>query len=134
MCTTTVLEERMGKYSRDHERMRDFVSIWQLSWASRKSEVQGILNWSISWGSFAKSVSLKWHHFRPLVLEFNFSICTVWKGMCFIQVCDQLRNYQTYFILFCNGVYQKICSNIVNIWNQNWWIFWNTVSWIIIWL
>ena len=50
------------------------------------------------------------------------------------MICTHLRNCRTYFMLFCNGVYQKVCSNVVNIWNQNWWIFWNTVSWIIIWL
>lgn len=91
------------------------------------------LSW-VSWDLGFISRTCFSHCLQPVVLEFNFPSVVCGKGCASYMVCNHLRNYPTYFILFCNGVNQEICSNIVNIWNQNWWILWNTVSRIKIWL
>lgn len=127
MYTVKVLEGNTGRYSRDHRVWEDFPQ-----WLGAK--VQRRLSWVYpgTWASFPKYVSLTAP--SPLCWNLLFPSVVRGKGCASYIAGNHLRNYQTYFILFCNGVYQKICPNIVNIWNQDWWILWNTVSWIKIWL
>lgn len=127
MYTVKVLEGNMGGYSRDHGVWEDFPQ-------RAGPTVPRRLSWVYpgTWASFPKHVSLTAP--SPLCWNLLFPSVVCGKGCASYMVCNHLRNYQTYFILFCNGVYQEICPNIVNIWNQNWWILWNTVSWIKIWL
>lgn len=117
----------MGGYSRDHGVWEDFPQL-------AGPTVRRRLSWVYpgTWASFPKHVSLTAP--SPLCWNLLFPSVVCGKGCASYMVCNHLRNYQTYFILFCNGVYQEICPNIVNIWNQNWRILWNTVSWIKIWL
>lgn len=56
--------------------------------------------------------------------------CCIWEAMCFLHGWGQLRACYTYFMLFCNRVYQKTGPDVVNIGNQDRWILWNAVCWV----
>lgn len=80
------------------------TGVWEdfPQWAGGHSAEE--IEWSVSWDLGFISRACFPHCLQPLVLEFNFSICGVWKRMCFLhglQSSKKLSNLLYVVLQWC---------------------------------